>query len=459
MQLGGPNGEYSGFYKTLQSGETFQTVPVCCGAVSGQFEDAVGALTKYRRIIRRKNKDNETLPVIFNDYMNCLFGDPTSERELPLIEAAAEAGAEYYVMDAGWFTELEGGDDSWWSSIGVWKESKRRFPNGLIEVMNTIRAKGMKPGLWVEIEGIGPEGEPGKTLPDDWFFSLHGRRVKEHTRFQLDFRNPAVRQFANDTLDELIEKYGLQYLKLDYNINAGIGTDHHCESPGVGLLDHCRAYLDWLDAFFERHPDIVIENCASGGQRMDYALLSRLSIQSTSDQTDYRLYPAISCMAATAVTPEQAAVWSYPSYEADEEETVFNMVNAMLGRVHQSGFLNKLPPENFALVKEGIDCYKSIRREIKNALPVFPLGIISFDSPWAAAGLKTERTIYLSVWRKDGENQTQEIPLPLKSGCVPAITCLYPQEKPVEFAYRQSDSTFVVTLSEKYRARFFKIEW
>ena len=54
-------------------------------------------------MIRRPNKDDENLPVIFNDYMNCLFGDPTTEKELPLIDAAAECGCEYYVIDAGWY--------------------------------------------------------------------------------------------------------------------------------------------------------------------------------------------------------------------------------------------------------------------------------------------------------------------------------------------------------------------
>ena len=80
----------------------------------------------------------------------------------------------------------------------------------------------------------------------------------------------------------------------------------------------------------------------------------------------------ISSMAATALTPEQAAVWSYPHFEADEEEAIFNMVNAMLGRVHQAGHLNKLPAANFARVKEGIACYKSIRDDIKTGLPIIP---------------------------------------------------------------------------------------
>jgi len=459
VSLCGPQYDFNHFLKDLKSGETFVSVPVACGTVNGGFDEAIGEMTKYRRHIRRKNQDNEELPIIYNDYMNTLFANPTTESEIPLIDAAARAGAEYYVIDAGWFSELEGGDGTWWSSIGVWKESSWRFPGGLRKLIDYIREKGMKPGLWIEIEGVGPQSEIGKTMPDDWFFQVRGKRTTDHERWQLDFRNPQVRKFADDTVDELIEKYDLEYIKLDYNINAGLGTDLNAESIGSGLLGHCRAYLEWMDDFFERHPNVVIECCASGGQRMDYAMLSRLSVQSTSDQTHYELYPSISAMSPSAVTPEQAGVWSYPFYEADEEEAVFNMVNAMLGRIHQSGHLNRLPEKNFARVKEAIQLYKNIRHEIKNALPRFPLGLIPFDAPWATTALDCGTHWYLSVWRKDGDNATQEIPVVVPKGKKVKVSCIYPVDLPVEYEFDSINQILRVTLEEKRRARLFKITW
>ena len=98
------------------------------------FDNAMGELTKYRRKIRRPNEDNEKLGVIFNDYMNCLFGDPTTEKLLPLIDAAAEAGCEYFCIDAGWYSKGE-----WWDGVGQWLPSKERFPGGIKEVLNYIR--------------------------------------------------------------------------------------------------------------------------------------------------------------------------------------------------------------------------------------------------------------------------------------------------------------------------------
>lgn len=109
LALGGPNETYSHWFKDLKPGESFTTVPAAVGVTGIGFDDAMGTLTDYRRKIRRKNQDNEKLPVIFNDYMNCLWGRPTAAEEYPLVDAAAEAGCEYFCIDAGWYA-----DGDWW---------------------------------------------------------------------------------------------------------------------------------------------------------------------------------------------------------------------------------------------------------------------------------------------------------------------------------------------------------
>lgn len=457
VQAGGPNDDQHHCRIPMPTGGRFETVPVAAGVSPTGFDGAMGALTRYRRRIRRPNADNERLPVIFNDYMNCLMGDPSEEKLLPLIDAAAAAGCEYFVIDAGWYTDREGGDDAWWSTIGQWEPSTRRFPHGLKAVTDRIQAHGMVPGVWIEIEGIGPDCPLADTLPEDWFFQRQGRRIKEHNRYQLDFRHPEVRAFVARTLETLMDRYGVGYFKIDYNINAGCGTDWQCTSPGEGLLQHNRALLAFLDELLAKHPDLVIENCASGGMRMDYAMLSRLSIQSMSDQTDCYQYACIAAMAASGVTPEQGAVWSYPNAEHDEEETIFNMVNVLLGRVHQSGFLNRLPAPLFERVKEGIRCYKSIRADIREAVPVYPLGLIHLRDPWSAAGLLCGETLYLSVWRIDAAEDTVTLPLPFPQGRAVEAACLYPADRPVAYRYDAAQGCFVVTLPQQRCARFFKL--
>ena len=226
------------------------------------------------------------------------------------------------------------------------------------------------------------------------------------------------------------------------------------------MLEHERAYLTWLDDVFARYPDLVIENCGSGGLRTDYAMLSRYSIQSTSDQEDYRNYATISANACAGLTPEQAAVWSYPQRDGDEEETIYNMVNALLLRIHQSGHLPQLSPVRKALVKEGIDYYKTIRGDIKKAVPAWPLGLADSLDNWMATALKVDGKAYLAVWRRYGETDTCQIPLDklVPAGTKTQVTLTYPKEALQEnVTYETKDNVLQVTFQKPVMARIFEV--
>lgn len=450
FELCGPTEWESQWHKSLKPGQHFLTVPTAVAVLNGKFDDAVDEMVRYRRIIRRKNEDNEKLPVIFNDYMNCLFGDSTTEKLLPLIDAAAAAGCEYFVIDCGWYT-----DNNWWAAVGEWRPSKKRYPGGIDKPIRYIREKGMIPGLWLEIEVMGYDCPILNEIPKEWFFIRHGKKVSDQCRYQLDFRNPEVRKYADDTIDRMVNEYGVGYIKMDYNINSGIGTETGADSLGDGLLEHNRAYLMWLDHIFEKYPDLVIENCGSGGLRMDYAMLSRHSIQSSSDQTNYIKNACIAASSAVAVNPEQCAIWSYPLSGADEEETAFNMINAILFRIHQSGHLGKLPPNQLDIVKEGIRVYKSIRNDIKTGLPFWPIGIPNFEDPWFVFGLQCNYCAYLAVWRIDGTPMINFL-LPDKMKDYNSIELLYPHFSD-DMAKFNPNGSLSITMKKEKTARLFKL--
>ncbi len=452
LALSGPTELQSHWSKELAPGDTFLSVPVSVGVDAGNFDTAMGELTKYRRLIRRPNKDNESLAIIFNDYMNCLWADPTTEKELPLIDAAAEAGCEYFCIDAGWYSA-----GFWWDNVGEWQESRERFPGGLKEVTDYIRTKGLIPGVWLELEVMGINCPKAAKVPDDWFFMRHGKKVYDRSRYQLDFRNPEVRAHADEVIDRLIKDYGVGYIKMDYNIEPGIGTELHADSFGDGLLGHERAYLAWLDAIFQKYPDLIIENCSSGGLRIDYAMLARHSIQSTSDQDDYKRYATIAANSPSGLTPEQSAIWSYPMTAGDKEEVVFNMVNAMLLRIHQSGHLVNLTEERKVLVKEALDYYKTIRGDIRTSLPFWPLGLSAFSDTWVSLGLQTEKKLYIAVWRRNSETDTCVLPLPGLSSPVAEVKCTYPSYKECEYLYNKENNSLSVRLPKTFTARLFEI--
>ncbi|MDF2984607.1 MAG: glycoside hydrolase clan [Eubacterium sp.] len=452
LQLSGPTETESHWFKYLKPGDSFTSVPVAVGVSAGNFSTAMGELTRYRRAIRRPNKDNDNLSIIFNDYMNCLWADPTTEKELPLIDAAAKAGCEYFCIDAGWYAA-----GPWWDWVGEWMPSIERFPNGLKEVIDYIKSKNMIPGVWLELEVMGIKCPKAAHVPDNWFFIRHGKKVHDRSRYQLDFRNPEVIAHANEVIERLISEYGVGYIKMDYNIEPGIGTEIDADSIGEGLLGHERAYLEWLDQIFEKYPELIIENCSSGGLRIDYAMLSRYSIQSTSDQDDYRRYATIAANSPSGLTPEQSAIWSYPLTEGDREEVIFNMVNAMLLRIHQSGHLANLSEERKLLVKEALDYYKTIRGDIKKALPFWPLGLSRFSDTWLSLGLRSDNINYVAVWRRNSEKDTCIIPIEHLKGQEVQVKCAYPEAEWCSYSWNSHVGTLSVKLPDQYSARLFEI--
>ncbi|BAL62660.1 alpha-galactosidase [Melissococcus plutonius DAT561] len=311
-------------------------------------------------------------------------------------------------------------------------------------------------GLWLEIEVMGIHCPLADKLPDDWFFTRHGKRVIDIDRYHLDFRNKEVIAYADQVLDRLITDYGIGYIKMDYNITTGIGTDYLSDSYGEGLLAHNRAYLNWLDHLFQRYPDLVIENCGSGGMRHDYAMLSRHSLQSLTDQTDYLRNGAIAAVGASAVTPEQCAVWSYPLEDGDEEEVIYNMINSLLLRVHQSGYLNKLSDNRFKLVTEGLNVYKQIRQQILKSLPIWPTGLAKLDDSKYTFGLIGDRQLLLAVWNNKQKENLIEVDL-TKYGKVETVTQIYPKAPEYQTTIFNVNNQVAFKFETAPSARLYKI--
>ncbi|HEY0240213.1 MAG TPA: glycoside hydrolase family 36 protein [Friedmanniella sp.] len=382
----------------LMPGSEFTTVPVSVAVASTGFEGAIAALTAHRRWLRRERTADPTSLLVFNDYMNTINGDPTTERLLPLIAAAGRAGAECFCIDAGWYDDTERGD--WWPSVGEWLPSTRRFPGGIGVVLDAIREAGMKVGLWLEPEVVGVRSPVAATLPDAAFLQRHGRRVAEHERYFLDLRHPAARAHLDATFDRLIETDGVDFFKLDYNVTPGPGTDFDAFSVGAGLLEHNRAHLAWFAALRRRHPAVVFENCSSGAMRADFAMLEQFDLQSTSDQEDYRLYPWVAAGAPVQMLPEQAGNWAYPQAWMDPEQTAFTMVTGLSGRLYLSGFLHELPDEQRLLAHDAVAVSKALRDQVAGSSPGWPLGLPQWYDDACALTLSTPGSTLLYVWHR-----------------------------------------------------------
>lgn len=453
LAISGPTNYNHEWKERLQPGQSFTTVPCAVVHVYDGVDAAFGALTTYRRRIRRKHTDNETLPIIFNDYMNCLMGDPDEEKVKSLIKPAVFAGAEYFVIDAGWYAD----EPDWWDSVGEWIPSQKRFPSGFKALIDTIRAAGVIPGVWVEPEVMGVRSKAANELPPDAFFQENGKRVVEKKRYQLDYTCRAVRERMDKIIDNLVVNYGIGYFKFDYNIDVANGTDANAFSSGAGLLNHNRAYLDWIQGIFNRHPGLVIETCSSGGQRLDYAMLAVHPIQSTSDQQDPIRYAVVSAAIATAVTPEQSASWAYPQPEWSDETNALTVVNSLLGRVHLSGALHRLSESQLSLIRDGMDVYKRIRHDIKDTTPFWPLGLPAWHDDWLALGLKAPECLYIAVWRRGGDTSCSLPIASIKKSSTVTVDFLYPLGFEIDTSWNSDKGLLEIKLPSTVCARLLRI--
>jgi alpha-galactosidase len=150
-----------------------------------------------------------------------------------------------------------------------------KFPHGLDPVMDAIRAAGMQPGLWFEPERASKGSTLWKEHPD-WL--LHDG----HADWALvDFGNRRVQDWAINVLDAAIERYGLRWIKWDFNVDPAPLWN----GDAAREIGHVRGIYRAMEEVRRRHPEVWLEMCASGGNRIDSEMIRRADSYWISDQT------------------------------------------------------------------------------------------------------------------------------------------------------------------------------
>lgn len=200
--------------------------------------------------------------------------DLDETRVLELITAAADLGVERFVLDDGWFSGRR--DDT--TSLGDWTPDTARFPSGLAPIAAACAARGLDFGLWVEPEMVSPDSDLYRRHPD-WCLHVPGQpRPTQRHQLVLDLTRPEVADHIFETLDRLLTNQPIAYLKWDHNreLFPTAGKGHAQALAVLALLDRLRA----------AHPALEIESCASGGGRVDFAILQRCHRIWASDNND-----------------------------------------------------------------------------------------------------------------------------------------------------------------------------
>ncbi len=254
------------FTKTLAPGESFALPTVITYDVLNKVDLDCYKIHNYchTRYPRRET------PVLYNTWLY-KFDKIDFDSAMSQIAPAKDLGVEYFVVDAGWF----GNGTEWWPTRGDWTENMTGgFYGRVAEFAEEVHKAGMKFGFWLEPESAGESAEILTTHPD-YFIEYKGN-------YFLDFANPEARAHILKITCELIERYHADFMKFDFN------SDLCYDKNQSAFTKYFEGYNLYTAELKKRYPDMYLENCASGGQRM--SVRDGLSFDSfwfTDDQSPY----------------------------------------------------------------------------------------------------------------------------------------------------------------------------
>jgi alpha-galactosidase len=254
------------------------------------------------------------------------------------------------VIDAGWFKINE----EWYDEQGDWNPSKELFPQGLKAVADEIRAAGMIPGLWFELEVAGNGAVSFHNT--DHLLKRHGVPLTAGSRRFWDMTDPWVVDYLSGKVIDLLRDCGFGYIKIDYNDTIGIGCDGW-ESLGEGLRQQVYGTAAFFNRIREQIPGIVIELCSSGGHRLVPQMLELVTQASFSDAHETVYIPIIAANLHRVMLPEQSQIWAVLRASDDIRRIQYSLVNTLLGRMCLSGDIYDLNAEQWEAVDQGMAFY------------------------------------------------------------------------------------------------------
>jgi alpha-galactosidase len=302
------------------------------------------------------------LPVIFNEFCTT-WGDPSHDNLTRIADRIQGSGIRYLVIDAGWYRSPE--TSVWDGTHGDWVPGDVLFPNGLEATAEAIRKRGLIPGIWFEMETVGEKSTAFSFV--DHMLKRDGYPVTVRGRRFWDLNDPWVIDHLTEKVIGLLENCGFGYLKVDYNETLGLGCDHP-DSLGEGLRNQVLASYRFFERIRERLPDLVIENCASGGHRLEPSMLALTAMSSFSDAHELVEIPIIAANLHQLILPRQNQIWAVLHPEDSLQRLRYSLAATFLGRMCLSGGVEKIPAASWDLTREAIALYQK-------AAPIIKYGI------------------------------------------------------------------------------------
>ncbi len=261
--------------------------------------------TLYRNHLMRGKWLHRKRPILINNWEATYF-DFDEQKLLDIAKQASALGIEMLVMDDGWF----GNRSSDNMALGDWQVNEQKLKGGLKKLVDEVNALGMQFGIWFEPEMISPDSDLYRAHPD-WAIQIPGRRAGLiRNQYVLDISRPEVADYIYECVAKVLRSANIAYVKWDMNRPLSDLGSAALDADRQGELSHryTLAVYRMQERLITEFPDLLLENCSSGGARFDPGMLYYSPQIWCSDDTDAierlaiqegtaLLYP-LSCMGA-----------------------------------------------------------------------------------------------------------------------------------------------------------------
>lgn len=273
----------------LEPGETFTTPRL---ALCMSNEGLGGVSRNFHRWARHEgwlHQGDKTREILLNSWEGVVF-NVNEKGMFQMMEDIKEMGGELFVMDDGWFGDkYQRNDDK--STLGDWMVDRKKLPGGIKPLVDKAKSLGIHFGIWIEPESANTISEFYEKHPD-WVLQEKGRELKQGrggTQVLLDMCNPKVQDFVFKLVDNLMtENPDIAYIKWDANCSLqNYGSTYlPAQKQSHIYIEYHRGLLKTLERIRAKYPRLVIQNCSSGGGRVNYGLLPYFEEFWPSDNND-----------------------------------------------------------------------------------------------------------------------------------------------------------------------------
>ena len=224
----------------------------------------------------------ENVPRLLND-LDVLFVSHTRTAEeikndVGEYDPALLEKVDNFWMDAGWY---EGCEEGWSDGNGYWTTSPERFPGGIREISDLAASHGCGLVLWYEPERLVHGSrlyEAGQQHPQ-WIIDTEPD-AEDNDKILWNLADDGARQYLADYIGKTLKDNGVAIYRQDFNIEPlekWEYADAHYYGGRTGICEnhYVTGLYAYLDSLLEAVPGLVIDNCSSGGRRLDLEMTRR----------------------------------------------------------------------------------------------------------------------------------------------------------------------------------------